>query len=138
MRQQHTIVFALVAAVAGCVADEPLDGELLDETAQAVHANCTVDYRIASQWETGFHGDVTIINKGTAGTGWNVTWRFRDGQVVSQAWNTSIAQTGTRVTALNTSWNGSLATGASANFGFFASHSGTNRQPTSIACTITP
>lgn len=38
-------------------------------------------------------------------------------------------QSGTRVTAANTGWNGNLASGAAATFGFNGSHSGNNPEP---------
>jgi hypothetical protein len=139
--KQVVISAALVGSLVGCVdiADSELEVEL-DEQEQAVsalaHTSCTVDYRVANQWATGFQGDVKITNTGAAGKSWQVKFRFRDGQVVSQAWNAQVSQSGANVTANSTSWNGALATGSSASFGFFASHSGTNRTPTAITCTI--
>jgi len=43
-----------------------------------------------------------------------------------------VTQSGTSVTATNASWNGALAAGGSASFGFLASSTGTNAAPTAF------
>ena len=76
---------------------------------------------MTSQWSGGFQGDVTIENTGTDPIdGWALEWSFTGGQQISQAWNASIAQTGTAVVATNASWNVGIAAGAGASFGFIA------------------
>ena len=91
---------------------------------------CTATYKIASQWMGGFQGEVTVRNDSAASvSGWTATFSFADGQQISQAWNATVTQTGSTVTARNASWNGSLASGATASFGFLASAAGTNLAP---------
>ncbi|WP_029068995.1 glycoside hydrolase family 6 protein [Jonesia quinghaiensis] len=82
--------------------------------------NCSVDYTIASSWQGGFQGTVTVINTGNAINSWELTWEEPTGQAITQAWNTQISQTGRTVTASNASWNGQLAKNGSAQFGFIA------------------
>jgi predicted carbohydrate-binding protein with CBM5 and CBM33 domain len=102
----------------------------------APNDGCSASYALASQWSGGFQGAVTVTAGTTAINGWTVTMRFPDGQVVGQAWNASVAVDGTTVTARNVSYNGSLAAGASATFGFLGSWAGTNGAPT-LSCAAT-
>ncbi|WP_089158215.1 cellulose-binding domain-containing protein [Micromonospora sp. NBS 11-29] len=111
--------------------------------AQAAAAGCRVDYRVTSQWSGGFGADVTVTNLGDPVNGWTLVWSYPAGQTVSQAWNASVSQSGSRVTATNASYNGSLGTGAAASFGFNGAFTGSNPAPTSFtlngtACTGTP
>ena len=92
-------------------------------------AGCTVEYTVQNQWDAGFTSGVTVTNTGDRVNSWNLTWSFPGGQRVTQGWNADIAQSGADVTAKNVSYNGTLATGASASFGFNASHSGGNAKP---------
>lgn len=106
-------------------------------------ASCQVAYTV-NQWSTGFTADVTVKNTGsTAINGWTVAWSFPGNQQVSNAWNTTLTQSGANVTAANAPYNASIASGATASFGFQASYSGSNSRPASFtlngaACTIAP
>ncbi|MCC8250631.1 non-reducing end alpha-L-arabinofuranosidase family hydrolase, partial [Saccharothrix luteola] len=101
--------------------------------AGAAAAGCSVNYAVASQWQGGFTGNVSITNLGDPLTGWTLTWSFGAGQTVTQSWSTSLTQSGSAVTAKNVSYNGSIATGGSASFGFNGSWTGSNPIPTSFA-----
>lgn len=95
---------------------------------------CGADYRVTGQWNDGFQGEVTVHNGGTSAmSGWTVTFTFTGGQRISQSWNATVTQNGANVTARNVGWNGALAPGASATFGFLASWSGSN-QPVTATC----
>jgi lysophospholipase L1-like esterase len=92
---------------------------------------CTATYRIVGQWPGGFQGEVTVRNSGTAPiSGWSVGFTFANGQRITQYWGTEATQSGAAVTAVNVSWNGSLAPNAATTFGFLASWAGTNTAPT--------
>ena len=59
---------------------------------------------------------------------------------MTQAWNATVTQSGSQVTAKSVSYNGSLATNASTSFGFNGSWTGSNPVPTSftlngVSCT---
>ncbi|GAA2335668.1 cellulase family glycosylhydrolase [Dactylosporangium salmoneum] len=95
---------------------------------------CTATYSVVGQWPDGFQGDVKVTAGSAAITAWTVTWTFPNGQAVTQAWNATVTSSGSAVTARNVSYNGGLAAGASTNFGFLASWTGTNGTPT-LACT---
>src|SRR3954447_21759920 len=101
--------------------------------AGAATAGCSVNYAVSSQWQGGFGANVSITNLGDPLAGWTLTWSFGAGQTVTQAWNTSLTQSGSAVTAKNVSYNGSVATNGTASFGFNGSWTGSNPAPTSFA-----
>ncbi|MEU2239099.1 cellulose binding domain-containing protein [Streptomyces sp. NPDC018338] len=91
---------------------------------------CKVAYKVTNQWQGGFQADVTLTNTSTtAWTGWALGWQYPAGQRVGQMWNATPTQTGTSVTAGNAGWNGPVAAGASASFGFTGTWTGTNPVP---------
>jgi Glycosyl hydrolase family 62/Cellulose binding domain len=96
-------------------------------------AGCRVDYTISSQWQGGFGANVSVTNLGDPMSSWTLTWSFGAGQQVTQSWNATVVQSGSNVTARSTSYNGSLATGANASFGFNGSWNGSNPLPTDFA-----
>ena len=108
-------------------------GTLADASVATAATACRVDYVITSQWSNGFGANVTVTNLGDAVSGWRLTWTFSAGQTVAQAWNTNLTQSGSTVSASNASYNGSLGTGASTQFGFNGSLTGSNPVPTSFA-----
>ncbi|TDO36532.1 non-reducing end alpha-L-arabinofuranosidase family hydrolase [Paractinoplanes brasiliensis] len=101
--------------------------------AGAAAAGCSVNYAVSSQWQGGFGANVSITNLGDAVNGWTLTWSYSAGQTVTQAWNATVTQSGSNVTAKNASYNGSIATGSSVSFGFNGSWTGSNPVPSSFA-----
>ena len=101
--------------------------------AGAAAAGCSVNYAVSSQWPGGFGANVSITNLGDPLTSWTLTWSFSAGQTVTQAWNTSLTQSGSAVTANNVSYNGSVPTNGTVSFGFNGSWTGSNPAPTSFA-----
>jgi lysophospholipase L1-like esterase len=96
---------------------------------------CTASYRIVGQWQGGFQGEISVANGGaTAITGWTVRFTLASGQQISQAWNASLAQSGSAVTARDVGWNGGLRPGASTSFGFIGSWTGSNPVPAAVSC----
>jgi hypothetical protein len=101
--------------------------------ADAAAAGCQVTYRVASQWQGGFGAEVTVQNLGDPINGWTLRWSYAAGQQVTQAWNATVSQSGTAVTATNVSYNGGIGTGASVSFGFNGSWTGSNPVPSGFA-----
>ncbi|GIM97337.1 non-reducing end alpha-L-arabinofuranosidase family hydrolase [Paractinoplanes toevensis] len=101
--------------------------------AGAAVAGCSVNYAVSSQWQGGFGASVSITNLGDPLSGWTLTWSYGAGQTVTQAWNTTLTQSGSAVTAKNVSYNGSVATNGSVSFGFNGSWTGSNPAPASFA-----
>jgi hypothetical protein len=81
-------------------------------------ASCTAVYDIVQQWPGGFKAEVTVTAGDVAVEGWKVTWPLGQGQSVTQWWNASVVNGGTRTVARNASYNGRLAAGARTTFGF--------------------
>ncbi|HBW51629.1 MAG TPA: hypothetical protein DEF47_17185 [Herpetosiphon sp.] len=109
-----------------------------------ISGGCRVNYAINSQWGNGFVANVTVTNaSNTPINGWALNWSFAGNQQISNAWNTSLTQTGNAVVARNAGWNNLIAAQGSASFGFQASYSGSNAIPSSfslngVACSIVP
>ena len=90
---------------------------------------CRVRYAV-NQWNAGFTADVTITNAATTPiNGWTLRWTWPGNQQVTSAWNATVTQQGTQVTATNVAWNAGIAAGASTGFGFQATYSGGNPPP---------
>jgi lysophospholipase L1-like esterase len=106
--------------------------------ASAAVTGCRVDYRVTNQWSGGFGADVTVTNLGDPITAWTLTWTYAAGQSVTQAWNATVAQSGTAVTARNVSYNGSIATNGSVGFGFNGAWTTANPVPAAFALNGTP
>jgi hypothetical protein len=103
-------------------------------------SGCRVAYAVSSSWQGGFGANVTITNLGDPITSWSLVWSYSAGQTVTQAWNTTLTQSGSTVTARNAGYNGSVGTNGTVSFGFNGSWTGSNPVPTAFtlngtACT---
>jgi cellulose 1,4-beta-cellobiosidase len=130
MSRTRTAIIAALALVAGA------SGTALAADPDAIGVAavpCTVDYKVQNQWDTGFTAAVTVTNNGAAKSGWSVKWSYAGNQKVTSGWNARISQSGTAVTATNESYNGTLAAGGSASFGFQGTYSGANALPATFA-----
>jgi hypothetical protein len=101
--------------------------------AGAATAGCSVNYAVSSQWQGGFGANVSITNLGDPLSSWTLTWSYGVGQSVTQAWNATVTQSGSAVTAKSMSYNGSVPTNGTVSFGFNGSWTGSNPVPTSFA-----
>ncbi|MBB0229022.1 xyloglucanase [Streptomyces calidiresistens] len=102
-------------------------------------ADCTVAYAVTGEWPGGFQGAVTVTNTGgTPVENWELRWSFPHGQTITQLWNGSHTQSGSRVSVTGASWNSRLAPGASTTIGFLGNHREQNGAPTSFTLNGTP
>jgi hypothetical protein len=122
----------VLAAVAACVVALSAMFVLGSRPAEGAGAGCTVAYQV-NPWSTGFTADVTVTNGGQAVTAWTATWSWTGNQQVTSAWNAQVSQSGQNVTAASEPYNGSVAAGATVDFGFQATYSGTNSAPANFA-----
>jgi hypothetical protein len=123
-RALPALVAAALMAVSHVAAAQPV--------VQAV--SCTVEYKVTSEWNTGFGATATIKNLGTDPIdGWDVTWTYADGQRITQLWNGAHTQTGAAVSVRNLSWNRVVPAAGSVQFGFNGSKGATNTPPTNFA-----
>ncbi|WP_433728044.1 cellulose-binding domain-containing protein [Actinoplanes sp. CA-051413] len=112
--------------------DQNLAGKQV-ATANAAAGGCRVDYTIASHWDGGCTSDVKITNLGDPVSGWRLTFAFAGGERVGNAWNATLTQAGSQVTAVNVGYNGNIGTAAVASFGYQGTVSGTHAKPTGFA-----
>ncbi|WP_211591914.1 cellulose binding domain-containing protein [Microbispora sp. H10836] len=111
--RMRTVVACSVAALTGLI------GAVTHQAAAGASAvACRVDYAVTSQWPGGFTAAVSVTNLGDPVSGWTLAWSFSAGQRVTQAWSATVTQNGAQVTAADTGYNATLATGGSAAFGF--------------------
>ncbi|HKN97761.1 MAG TPA: cellulose binding domain-containing protein [Pseudonocardiaceae bacterium] len=97
-------------------------------------ATCQVTYARSDEWAGGFIANVTVTNTGTTPlAGWTVTYDFPGDQQVTSAWNAVVTQSGTRVTAVNESYNATVAPGTSVSFGFQGTWSTNDTSPSRFA-----
>jgi lysophospholipase L1-like esterase len=99
-------------------------------------AVCTASFRATSVWQGGYQGEVTVRNTGTAPiSGWTVRIALDGGGRITQVWNGALG-TGSdgAATVRNAAWNGAVAAGGSASFGFVASSTSSSA---AVGCTAT-
>ena len=102
---------------------------------------CQVAYAKTSEWPGGFTANVTISNTGTTAiNGWTLKFSFPGDQKVTNAWNATVTQSGTAVTATNAGYNGTIAPGGNSSFGFQGTFTSNDSSPTAFtvngaACT---
>jgi cellulase/cellobiase CelA1 len=82
---------------------------------------------------------VAVTNTGASAlNGWTLTWTFGGDQVVANAWNGTVTQSGQHVTAHDAGWNAALPSGGSADIGLTASYGTSNAPPHDFALNGTP
>ncbi|HJP78969.1 MAG TPA: cellulose binding domain-containing protein [Pseudonocardiaceae bacterium] len=98
-------------------------------------SGCTATYSVTSSWSGGFQAQVVVNNTGSAATnGWTLGWTFPDGQQINNSWNGNATQSGSSVTVTNAGYNGALAAGSSATFGFTATSNSSDNTPSGVTC----
>ncbi|MFD7687384.1 cellulose binding domain-containing protein [Streptomyces sp. NPDC059781] len=107
---------------------EPQGTSSATATADVEPAACHADYDLVNQWPDGFQATVTVTTRDPLDS-WRVGFAFPDGQRITQMWDASLDQDGSRVTATAADYNKSVAAGGKLAFGFLASRDGTNRPP---------
>ncbi|MEV4344518.1 non-reducing end alpha-L-arabinofuranosidase family hydrolase [Actinoplanes sp. NPDC049596] len=130
MKLSRSTKIAIVSAGAAVLASTAVAAA---GPAGAAATGCSVTYAVSSQWQGGFGANVSITNLGDAVSGWTLTWSYAAGQSVTQAWNATVTQSGSAVTAKNAGYNGSIATNGTVSFGFNGSWTGSNPVPATFA-----
>ncbi|MGB7441210.1 MAG: glycoside hydrolase family 9 protein [Coleofasciculaceae cyanobacterium] len=93
-------------------------------------ANFTPEFTIASDWGQGFTGNISIANTGNEDLNdWVLEFDFP--YEITNIWNAEIvSREGDRYTIRNAGWNGDIAEGSGASFGFNASPGNVTMPPT--------
>jgi mannan endo-1,4-beta-mannosidase len=96
---------------------------------------CKVSYRITSQWDTGFVGEITIRNNRTTPVnGWQLGWTYTAGQRITSVWDAQLASSpGPNVFVRQASWGPGIPANGSTTFGFVGTSTGTNPAPGAFA-----
>lgn len=117
-------------AVATVVAAVGLASFLYAGTAQA--ASVTATFARTTSWDSGYEAKYTI-NNGTPDpiTSWRVEFDLPAGSTLGSYWEATVTSANGHHTAVNRTWNGTVAPGASVSFGFIVTGTG---NPTN--CTV--
>lgn len=110
--------------IAVCAAVVALVGSLLVVTAHAAYAaGVTAAFAKTSDWGTGYQASFTITNNGSGPLGsWKVAFDLPAGTTVGTYWDAlESSSSGGHYVFANRDYNGTVAPGASASFGFVAS-----------------
>jgi len=96
--------------------------------------SCQVTYQVQSHWAGGFVAGVTITGTSSATiSGWTLTFTFGGDQRITNAWNTTVSQTGSSVSLTNVGWNATIQPGHSVSVGFQGTWQTSNGTPTHFA-----
>ncbi len=94
---------------------------------------CTIRYNINGEWPKGFVTSLIIKNNsGKDINGWTLTWRYDNGQKITQWWNGLANQKGANVKIRNAAWNKIIPKGQSVYPGFLGAFSKINSVPKSF------
>ncbi|MDQ7907162.1 cellulose binding domain-containing protein [Phytohabitans sp. ZYX-F-186] len=92
----------------------------------------TATFARTSSWGTGYEAKFTVTNDtSTTINGWNVQFDLPSGSTMGTYWDALLTSSGQHHTFTNRSWNGTLAPGGTASFGFIVTGNG---DPTN--CTV--
>jgi endoglucanase len=119
-----TIQFALPGAVNGTP----------PPTGSAAPVSCQAVYSLTNSWAGGFQAQIAVTNTGsTAISPWTLTWTFPGDQQVGSMWTASYTQSGENVTAVNESYNATIAPAGSVTIGFTGTFTSSDAAPTAFS-----
>ena len=80
---------------------------------------CTLTSSVSNSWSGGSQLQLTVTNSGTTPlTGWTAGFMLADtSETITSSWNATMSQSGQQVSAVNASYDGSVAAGESTTFG---------------------
>lgn len=96
--------------------------------------SCALASAVTNSWSGGYQLQLTVTNTGTAPlTGWTAGFAFADtAETITNSWNATVTQSGRQVSAVNASYNGSVAAGGSTTFGMVVN--GSNSSLSGLTC----
>ncbi|SDY90491.1 Glycosyl hydrolases family 18 [Amycolatopsis xylanica] len=113
-----------LAAAAGAL----VAGMVIAPSAGAANG-VTASFTKGSDWGTGYEGKYTITNGSSTGiSSWTLEFDLASGQSIASLWDGSYTASGQHITVKST-WNGSVAAGGTASFGFNVKYSGSYSAP---------
>ena len=98
---------------------------------------CALTSTVTNSWPGGYQLQLTVTNNGTAPlTGWTTGFMFGDtAEAIASSWSATVTQSGRQITAVNASYNGSVASGGSTSFGMVVN--GSNQTLSGLTCAPT-
>lgn len=95
---------------------------------------CTLTSTVSNSWPGGSQLQLTVTNSGTTLlTGWTAGFKLADtSETITSSWNATVSQSGQQVSAVNASYNGSVAAGQSTTFGVVVT--GANATLSGLTC----
>ncbi|MFC0530667.1 cellulose binding domain-containing protein [Phytohabitans kaempferiae] len=122
MKRLRLVTLVALSVVAGAVAVAPASPA----------SAATAAFVRTSSWGSGYEGKFTVTNNtSTTITSWNVRFDLPAGSAMGTYWDALLTSSGQQHTFTNRSWNGTLAPGGTASFGFIVTGNG---DPTN--CTV--
>ncbi|MCK1822441.1 cellulose binding domain-containing protein, partial [Streptomyces sp. XM83C] len=95
-------------------------------------SSCKVVYG-TNVWQGGLTADVTVTNTGSSAVnGWRLGFTLPSGQQITGSWGATVSPSSGAVTATSLDYNGQIAPGGQATFGFQGTYSGTFARPASF------
>jgi endoglucanase len=103
-------------------------------TGAAAPVSCSAVYSLTNSWAGGFQGQVVLTNTGTSAISpWTLTWTFPGDQKIGSMWTASFTQSGEAVTAVNESYNATIAPSTSVTIGFTGTFTNSDASPAAFA-----
>jgi endoglucanase len=103
-------------------------------TGAAAPVSCTAVYSLTNSWAGGFQGQIVLTNTGTSAISpWTLTWTFPGDQKIGSMWTASYTQSGESVTAVNESYNATIAPAGSVTIGFTGTFTSSDAAPTAFS-----
>lgn len=121
VESNETLTVTLSGASGGTIADDSATGTIVNDDAAAPPptGGTSLHYDVASNWGSGFTGAMTVGAGSAALNGWTV--EFDASFNITSIWNaTIVSHVGNHYVIKNASWNGGVAGGQTASFGFNA------------------
>ena len=121
---------AAAVAVAAVVIALPSQAVVAVRTDADSASPLAASYQAVTSWGTGYTGQYTIANPGTAAvTGWTLTFQLPDGTSVSSLWDGAYTDDAGKVTVTSDSWDATIKPGGSVSVGFVTMSAGQAGQP---------
>jgi mannan endo-1,4-beta-mannosidase len=96
-------------------------GPTVTTTPPSPGPGCSAAFTVDNAWPGGFQGSVAVKAGSAALKSWSTSFALPSGVSLTQVWNGVQAGSGSAVTVSNAAYNGSVAAGATATYGFIGS-----------------
>jgi cellulase/cellobiase CelA1 len=121
---------AVAAVVAGLAVALPSQAVVAVRTDADSARPLEVSYHTVTSWGTGYTGEYTITDAGTAAaTGWTLAFQLPGGTSISSLWDGAYTEHAGKVTVTSDSWDATIQPGGSVSVGFVTTSAGQAGQP---------